>query len=196
MVVNDTFLDVNLLSGVRRDDPLMLPWPMPGNAGELLRFHSATEWRDFISSFSLNPAIPQIVGVKFKRAQMLYFLSWLYLDLIKAGELAALTTLELALRDRYGSKLKKKGERLAFAKLLKYMCADGLTDEKLPLIRRVGGSVIPLLNGNRKPTLAEIRNQQAHGDPFDGLPRAGLLELVRDLIEYLYRDMIPKEEGR
>ena len=187
-------MDINLLNGAHREDPLILPWPMPGNAGELLRFRSTDEWRDFISSLSVHPGIPQIVLLKFKRAQMLYFLGWICPDLIKAGELVALTTLELAVRDRYGSKLKKKnGRRPSFAELLRYMCADGLTDDKLPFIRRTGGSVIPVLNGNRKPTLADIRNQQAHGDPFDGLPWAGLLELVRDLIEYLYRDVIPKK---
>ena len=31
----------------------------------------------------------------------------------------------------------------------------------------------------------------AHGDPFDGFPVGGLLELVRDLIVYSYRDMLP-----
>jgi hypothetical protein len=39
-------------------------------------------------------------------------------------------------------------------------------------------------------SLAEIRNKQAHGDPFDGLAYGGLLELVRDLIAYAYRDFI------
>jgi len=32
----------------------------------------------------------------------------------------------------------------------------------------------------------------AHGDPFEGLPTAGLLELVRDLIDFAYRDYIAK----
>jgi hypothetical protein len=70
------------------------------------------------------------------------------------------------------------------------MCSDGLTEDKIPMNRRSGGSVIPLLNGDRKPSLADIRNKQAHGDPFDGLPWSGLLELVSDLIEYAYRDMV------
>ncbi|MBS2127077.1 hypothetical protein KEX41_02265 [Burkholderia thailandensis] len=39
-------------------------------------------------------------------------------------------------------------------------------------------------------TLAGIRNSLAHGDPFDGLPWGGLLELVRDLIEYAYRSYL------
>jgi hypothetical protein len=45
-----------------------------------------------------------------------------------------------------------------------------------------------MLNGKTHPGLAEIRNQLAHGYPFDGLAYAGLLELVRDLIEYAYRN--------
>jgi hypothetical protein len=40
---------------------------------------------------------------------MLYFLAWLYPDLIKAGELVGLTTLELTLRDCYGDKVKGRG---------------------------------------------------------------------------------------
>jgi hypothetical protein len=35
--------------------------------------------------------------------------------------------------------------------------------------------------------LSDIRNALAHGDPFDSLPWSGLLELVRDLIQYAYR---------
>jgi len=45
-----------------------------------------------------------------------------------------------------------------------------------------------------RPTLAELRNSLAHSDPFDGLPWSGLLELVRDLIEYAYRSYL--QEGR
>lgn len=125
---------------------------------------------------------------------MLYFLAWLYGDLIKAGELVALTTLELALKDRYGHRYRYGNNYKAppaFQALLKDMCCDGLTEDKIPMVRRCGGSVIPLLNGDREPSLADIRNIQAHGDPFDGPPWAGLLELVRDLIEYAYRDMVP-----
>ena len=58
----------------------------------------------------------------------------------------------------------------AFADLLKDMLQDGLTDEKIPLVKRFGGSAIGFVNGDLKPSLAEIRNKQAHGDPFDGFP--------------------------
>ena len=65
---------------------------------------------------------------------------------------------------------------------------DDLTDDKVPMNVRCGGSVVDLLTGGRKPSLAGIRNDLAHGFPFDGFPWSGLLELVRDLIEYAYRE--------
>jgi len=46
------------------------------------------------------------------------------------------------------------------------------------------------LTGDTRPTLAERRNTLAHGDPFEGLPTGGLLELVRDLINFAYRDYV------
>jgi hypothetical protein len=54
--------------------------------------------------------IPEIVWAKYQRAQMLYFLAWLYPDLIKVGELVGLTALELTLRDRYGNTVKARGK--------------------------------------------------------------------------------------
>jgi hypothetical protein len=68
---------------------------------------------------------------------------------------------------------------------------DDLPDEKLPMQRRCGlGSIVKRLTGEAKPTLANIRNDLAHGYPFDGLPWPGLLNVVHDLIEYAYRDII------
>ena len=62
---------------------------------------------------------------------------------------------------------------------------------KLPIQQRCGlGSVVMRLTGEAKPTLANMRNDLAHGYPFDGLPSSGLLEVVRDLINYANRDMI------
>jgi hypothetical protein len=187
---DDQFLDVRLLEGARRDGPLVLPWPVPGNPGGMLLFSTAHEWRSFILSLGLSSGIPEIVAAKFRRAQMLYFLAWVYFDLIKAGELVALTTLELALHDRYGNLVKKRGGGAPFAELLKYMLSDGLSDAKIPMVQRTGGSVTGFLSGATRPSLAEIRNKQAHGDPFDGFPCGGLLELVRDLIAFAYRNMV------
>ncbi len=190
MMADDSFLDLALLGGVRREPPLALPWPVPGNPGGFIEFSTPAEWRAFVASLGLAAGIPEIVAAKFRRAQMLYFLAWLYNDVIKAGELMALATLELALNDRYGAKVRKRGAYRSFADLLAYMIQDGLTDDKIPMIKRCGGSAIGFVNDDVKPSLAEIRNKQAHGDPFDGFPIGGLLELVRDLIEYAYRDLI------
>jgi hypothetical protein len=186
----DEFLNIKLLSSGHRDVPLNLPWPSPGKPGGFISFETATQWRTFVLSLSLPVRIPEIVAAKYRRAQMLYFLAWNYFDVIKAGELMGLATLELALNDRYGMKVEKRGKYRSFAELLKYMLIDGLTDDKVPIVQRCGGSVIGSVNGDTKPGLAERRNMMAHGDPFDGDPIGGLLELVRDLIQYAYRDMI------
>ena len=172
-----------------RTEPVFLPWPMDGNAGGLMQFQKATDWRAFVESLGVDPRIPEIVRAKFARAQMLYLLGWADFSVVKAGELAALIALELALMDRYGGHLSKN--KRSFAALLKYMVEiDGLTDAQIPMVVRSGGSALGQLTGDTRPTLAERRNALAHGDPFDGLVTGGLLELVRDLINFAYRHYI------
>ncbi len=199
----------------RSDVPFAMPWPQPGNPAALLAFHHFQEWRTFIADRGLHPAIPRIVGDKFRRAQRLYALAWLDADLVKAGELVALTALELALTDRYGEFFHQRPAQAGNKRrpppmlhdLLEYLVDnDGLTDTQLPFTQRYGGSIIPALRSDRatrgesdsrnasQSTLADVRNSLAHGDPFDGLPWSGLLELVRDLIEYAYRSYL--QEGR
>ena len=65
------------------------------------------------------------------------------------------------------------------------------------MISRCGGSAIDHLTGDGglKPTLAQRRNSLAHGDPFEGTPVSGLLELVRDLINYAYRAYTAEADG-
>lgn len=185
-----------------RSEPLLLPWPAPGRPGGFIEFDDAEQWRTFVASLALDPLIPQIVQAKYARAQKLYLLGWIDLDLVKAGELVALTALELALNDRYGSEVKPLRRRRldpaaalaaapprrSFNALLQHMVTrDGLTDAQIPMIVRCGGTAIGQLTGASKPTLADRRNALAHGDPFDGSPTGGLLELVRDLIGFAYR---------
>jgi hypothetical protein len=65
---------------------------------------------------------------------------------------------------------------------------DRLTDDKVGMNRRCGsGTVTGLLTGERKPSLAEIRNALAHGDPLGTMPMAGCSSWF-DLIEYAYRN--------
>ena len=86
----------------------------------------------------------------------------------------------------------------SFAAFPKFIIdADGLRDAQIPRVVRCGGTAIGPLAGDTRPNLAERRNILAHGDPFEGLPAGGLLERVRDLIDFAYRDDIteaPKSE--
>ena len=177
-----------------RDDPVLLAWPTQGNAGGFIQFDKAAEWRTFVDSLGIDTRIPEIVRAKYARAQTLYLLGWVDFSVVKAGELAALIALELAMMDRYGGRLWKN--KRSFAALLKYMVeVDGLTDAQIPMVVRCGGTALGQLTGDTRPTLAERRNALAHGDPFDGLPTGGLLELVRDLINFAYRHYIAEAVG-
>lgn len=179
-----------------REQPVLLAWPTPGNPGGFIQFEKAADWRRFIEELGIDQRIPDIVRAKFERAQTLYLLGWVDFSVVKAGELAALIALELAMMDRYGGRVSKS--KRSFATLLEFMVdSDGLTDAQIPMITRCGGTAISQLTGDTHPTLAERRNTLAHGDPFEGLPTGGLLELVRDLINFAYRDYIaeaPKSE--
>ena len=178
-----------------RSEPLVLAWPQDGRADGFLHFDDPAVWGSFVENLSVHPAVPQIVSAKFERAQKLYLLGWLDFGLIKAGELAALIALELALMDRYGGAILKS--KRSFAALLRYMVtADGLTNADIPMVVRCNGSAVGQLTGEIQPTLAERRNLLAHGDPFDGLPAGGLLELVRDLINYAYRGCIAEARAQ
>ncbi len=202
-----------------REHPLVLIWPAPGNPVAMLQFDRLEEWRAFVESMSLDPRIPDVVRLKFERAQKLFLLGWLDLDLLKGAELVALTALELALVDRFAGIVppnsRKKIVRSSPAammqlppnyslkKLLRHLIdEEGLTDADLPMIVRCGGSAINLLapepgqpTGVPGPTLVERRNALAHGDPFDGMPISGLVELVRDLIMFAYRHYLAEAEA-
>jgi len=169
-----------------RAEPFVIPWPSPAGPVTLIRFDVADQWRAFIERLELDERIPQVVRAKYARAQRLYVLGWIDADLVKAGELAALITLELAVKDRYGDQLPPR--KRSFAALLKHMVeVDCLTDQQIPMIARYGGTAVERVRGSTKPSLADLRNSMAHGDLFDALPVGGLLELVRDLVVFAYR---------
>src|ERR1700704_3089159 len=88
----------------QRDEPLVIVWPTAGNLASFLSFATLGEWREFLVGLGVDPLIPLVVKLKFQRAQKVHYCGWIDPDLIKAGELVALTALELALVDRYGKK--------------------------------------------------------------------------------------------
>ena len=170
-----------------RNGAFVIAWPTPGMPGSFLSFERPADWLAFVVTLDLDERLPLVLRAKFHRALRLLYLAWLEADLMKAAELVAMTTLELALRDRYGGAYTG-GRPPAFGVLLNHMVErDELTDPQIPLVARCGGSAVGRVTCAIKPSLREIRNSLAHGDPFDGLPHAGLIELVRDLIMFAYR---------
>lgn len=190
-------LSLNVSTWPAHEGPLVVPWTEPGNPAYFHPFSTAEDWLAFVHRFDLPSSIPQTVALKYLRAQKLYAFAWFDYDLIKAGELVALSALERALKENYEGNSKKSG----LAAWIEYMAEhDGLTDQILPIAQRCGQPVVRYLyetdaaiearktvGGPEPNTLARIRNGLAHGDPFDGLNWPGLLEIVRDLIEYAYR---------
>jgi hypothetical protein len=133
MPLSNDFLDAIALAATCWPGPRVVPWPIPGNPGGFISFANFAERRYFVLNLSLRAGIPETVQAKFDRAQKVHILAWLDFDLIKAGELVAITALELALMDRYGPKAREKYGNAAFAHLLRYMPEhDGLTDDRCP----------------------------------------------------------------
>ena len=161
---------------------------MPGNPTTWLSFVTFDAWQQFVAEYQLRHDAPQIVKDKFERVLKLFLLAWLDYSLFKVAELQALATLEFALTERFGDKVKDKKGKIYFFQLLRYLpTKEELTDDKLPMFQRCGGVIVERLKGNHKPTLSDIRNDLAHGAPFTDTPYGGLLETVRDLIDYAYR---------
>lgn len=188
---------VDLLANIDHG-PLLLPWPKDGNV--FTTFEDFTEWKRYVDAADLDQRTPLLVADSFRRAQKLYLLGWLDLDTVTAGELAALISLEIALRDRYGqfAPYDRHGRRKLpkFSDLLLHMVEkDDLSDAVLAEQTGLVRPAVAIVRGEIKPTLADRRNGMAHGSTFHSLPVGGLLELVRDLIEYAYRDYYREASG-
>ena len=200
-IVSEDILGHLLPALAERDTPLILPWPLPGNPGGFQQFSTAAEWAGAVRGLGLDHRIPLPIRAKFTRALKILLLGWLDPDLIKASELVAFTALELALKDRLGAvvdhpnKFKPRTksirpETASLAALLDHLVTcEGLTDADLPTVARCGGSAVERLRLNSlvRPSLAELRNEGAHGHPYDGFPQGGLIELIRDIIHFAYR---------
>lgn len=190
------------------------PWPSPGNLGGFTTFEDFGQWKAAVLGFRLPVGVPFNMIDLFDRALKLYLTAWLDFDLVTAGEMAALAALEHSLRDCYlghfqrqhleqivekAKREKRKPrlnenfrpEKVTLFTLLQHMHEqDGLTDDQLPCVQKYGGSVIRLLTGETNPSLTDMRNMRMHGSPFNSGYQSGLLEVVRDLIAYAYRESI------
>jgi hypothetical protein len=188
MALTTDFIDAASIAATGFPGPHVYPWPTEGNPAGFVSFASFQQWREFIFQLGVRDSLPDIVRAKFETAQKLYLLGWLDVDVLKAGEFAALSCLELSLKDRYGDRVKGKGGHISFGHLLRYMAEhDGLANEMLPVCRRSGGDLVSDLK-SRNPSASFLRNREAHADPYNTAPYSGVLEVVRDLIEFAYRD--------
>jgi hypothetical protein len=68
-------IDLSQVSFSDRDQPVLLAWPTDGNAGGFIQFERFSDWRAFVESLGIDERIPDIVRVKFARAQTLYLVS-------------------------------------------------------------------------------------------------------------------------
>ena len=184
---------------MRHPGQLALPWPGHDPQGGL-QFTRFEDWYAFIEGLSLSSNTPTKLADRWTRVQSAYLLAWLTPDHVIVADLLTFTALEYAVMDRYGHLVKprpvydpkrpNKPMRVSFGKALDYIVTgDGLSDAILPFSRKYGGGVVGrLIQKNPTiPTLPDIRNQLAHGEPLEPGPTSGLPELVRDLIDYAYR---------
>lgn len=219
MTISPEFKKALEIAAKQIPGPRVIPWPSPGMLGGFVSFSSFTEWQRVIVGFQLPAGVPRNMADLFDRALKLYLAAWLDFDLITAAEMASLSALEHSLRDCYlgefhAQHMKKmvaraksekreprlnenfRPESISLNSLLQYMHQrDGLSDDQLPCVRKYGGSILRLLNGETNPGLADMRNVRAHGNPFGSGYQSGLLEVVHDLLEYAYRSSISQAQA-
>jgi hypothetical protein len=165
--------------------PLLLPGPIPGNPVALRTFSDIEQWRGFVLGLQLEGHPPDLIHHSYERMLRVLYLAWLDASIIKLAELAALACLEASIKSRYNEKFS------GLEAALKYLVGKGgVTDRALRSVQISGGAVVQNLLRNSKDGsgsgLSEIRNRLAHGDPFEATPWAGMFEVVRDLIDFMY----------
>lgn len=171
----------------RDSNPLQIFIPASGLQRVTIRqFTDLAEWRRHVLDLrAFRSTAPAVFRHKHDQALRLLFLTWLDDSVIKFAELGALVVLEGVINARYPD---QKFHGLACG--LAHMINRGLTDEAFQSYRENGLGVVQNLRPSSKvgnnPSFSEIRNQLAHGDPFNTLPWCGLFEIVRDLIYFMY----------
>lgn len=223
MTISPEFVEALAVgAAAKRPGPMIVPWPAQGMPVAFVTFRDFDEWRRAILSYRLVTGLPLDLVELFDRAIKLYLTAWLDFDLVTAAESAAFAALEFSLRSCYlgyfqrrhlekviaraesekrSPELKEnfKPQNIKLSDLLHHMVkVDGLTDEKLPCAQRTGGKIVHLLvkaeEGEIKLGLSDMRNSRSHGETLRTGYQSGLIDVVRDLIEYAYRDRGNKSE--
>jgi len=56
-------------------EPLLMPWPIPGNPGGFIQFDHAEQWRTFIACLGMDARIPDVVRITTERLRRGVFTS-------------------------------------------------------------------------------------------------------------------------
>ena len=189
---NESFLADFAIPLFRDSQPLQWVGPIPGNPVDITQFTCMEQWRLHVHGLQLRGDAPKIIRSKHEHMLRVLFLAWMDAAVIKLAELAALAALEGAIKARY-PKQRFKGLEAALKHLVEH---GGVTDDALPVFQQSGGVMVQNLLYTPKDRsgsgLSEIRNRLAHGDPFEVMPWAGLFEVVRDLIDFMYPSLSKK----
>jgi hypothetical protein len=202
--MNGLLLDINLVNPIHHEKSFIYPGSFgPGRSNlTLMQFSDIKGWRDYLLTLQINDTrVPGIHSNAYHDALKALLLAWVEPATIKPVELQALRSLEGALRGVYfqpmfekmlaqAPKSKLAKFRPGLGQFLEFMREhDDLPDALHSKSGRGPGSA-----------LDTIRNRLAHGDPFNNLPWGGLLESVRDVVIYAYRNhpasgMSPSQTG-
>ena len=184
--INNSFLADFSIPLVRKTQPLQWVGPIQNNPVGITYFTNIEQWRLYVVSLQFKGVAPEQIRAKHEHVLRVLFLSWLDAAVIKTAEMAVLATLEAAIKMRY-----PETEIPTLEKALKHLIKHSkVTDNDLPVVRQSGGTVVKNLLRTSKDGsgsgLSEIRNRLAHGDPLEFTPWAGLFEVVRDLVDFMY----------
>lgn len=156
----------------------------------------AKDLHDAVAGFSLDPAVPEDIAQHFETVKNLFLYSWFVYRFQPVAELQSLACLEYALRERFENEIrtgKLNEKRPGLQKLLRYAVDNQLV--KNEGFDRWVHSRDPEwdLLASLEKALPRIRNDHAHGT-YNLAPTAlGIIELVHEIINQLFRSSTPKQ---
>ena len=190
--MNGLLLDINLVNPIYHEKRFLYPGSFGHGRCNLTLMHFAhiREWRDYLLTLQINDTrVPGIHCDAYHNALRALLLAWVEPAIVQSAEMQALRSLEGALCGAYFQrllekertrrrKLKPEAFKPSLGQFLDFMSeCDDLPDTMHSKSRFGPGSA-----------LNTIRNRLAHGTPLNTLPCGGLLESVRDVIIYAYRN--------
>lgn len=142
------------------------------------RHHVPADLYALAEQTALLPSVPEAISTHFATAQNLLVYSWFYQPFLTAAELCAYTSVERALRHRFGFPIDEDTEKLnheerkqrSFKTLYTRAIAEGLLTDagfpsftELPPLKTETGEPLPRIERAKEMMLIG-RNELAHGN--------------------------------